>query len=264
MIVTREEVIAAVERASRPIASGGGTDISGEGVWQALLAVAQVPAQHETAWLIERGQPEKQVPTVWWADRKRWGLAHMDEWTEDANKAARFDTREAAEAVIGAKFTPPASRGGPSARAVEHGWITDLPRSGDYPEEGPVPSGVQGAWNDAYIGDRNPDEGEQPSDDWLAGYAHGRVEGSRSAVDAIRRRIVGVLQTADRLGELALLHPILPRLEKWAGDVAMPHVEALDLLDVIDGIVDDTHPEGDGCPLCRALDDLRVALGGSV
>ena len=36
--------------------------------------------------------------------------------------------------------------------------------------------------------------------------------------------------------------------------------DALALLDVIDGIVDDTHPEGDGCPLCVALDDLRTAL----
>lgn len=35
---------------------------------------------------------------------------------------------------------------------------------------------------------------------------------------------------------------------------------ALDILDVIDGIVDDTHPEGDGCPLCIALDALRAAL----
>lgn len=35
---------------------------------------------------------------------------------------------------------------------------------------------------------------------------------------------------------------------------------ALTLLDVIDGIVDDTHPEGDGCPLCVALDDLREAI----
>jgi hypothetical protein len=34
----------------------------------------------------------------------------------------------------------------------------------------------------------------------------------------------------------------------------------MDLLDVIDGIVDETHPEGDGCPLCVALDDLRAAL----
>jgi hypothetical protein len=44
-------------------------------------------------------------------------------------------------------------------------------------------------------------------------------------------------------------------------DAAEPLRAALDILDVIDGIVDDTHPEGDGCPLCTALDDLRVALG---
>lgn len=32
-------------------------------------------------------------------------------------------------------------------------------------------------------------------------------------------------------------------------------------LDVIDGIVDDTHPEGDGCPLCHELDVLRDVVG---
>jgi hypothetical protein len=36
--------------------------------------------------------------------------------------------------------------------------------------------------------------------------------------------------------------------------------EPLEILDVIDGIVDDSHPEGDGCPLCEALDELRDAL----
>lgn len=33
-----------------------------------------------------------------------------------------------------------------------------------------------------------------------------------------------------------------------------------DLLDSIDSIVDDTHPEGDGCSLCEALDDMRALL----
>lgn len=36
--------------------------------------------------------------------------------------------------------------------------------------------------------------------------------------------------------------------------------DPLVILDVIDGIVDDTHPEGDGCPLCVALDDLRDSV----
>lgn len=90
-------------------------------------AASPVPAPTQTgfAWLIERGQPEKQVPTVWWKDRKRWGLTHMDDWTEDANEAARFATRDEAEAFIGSKFTPPV--GEPSARAVEHGFLSPVP-----------------------------------------------------------------------------------------------------------------------------------------
>lgn len=63
-----------------------------------------------TTWLVERGQPEGQVPTVWWMD---------DGWTDLASEARRY-TRAAAEAVIARKFTPPPSRGRPSARAVEH------------------------------------------------------------------------------------------------------------------------------------------------
>ncbi len=86
---------------------------------RARLSPAASPG--ETVWLIERGQPEKQVPTVWWSDRKRWGLAYADSWTQEAFKAARFESREAAEEVIAAKFTPPI--GEPSARAVEHGFI---------------------------------------------------------------------------------------------------------------------------------------------
>ncbi len=56
--------------------------------------------------------------------------------------------------------------------------------------------------------------------------------------------------------EVALEHA--PALEA----AARPSGDALAILDVIDGIVDDTHPEGDGCPLCTALDDLRDALDG--
>jgi len=81
-------------------------------------------AQSEAAWLIERGQPEKQMPTLWWVGDNRW--------TDDAFKAMRFESREAAEGVIASKFTPPPSRGGPSARAVEHGFI---PAHGE-PQEG--------------------------------------------------------------------------------------------------------------------------------
>src|SRR5262249_4252639 len=60
----------------------------------------------------------------------------------------------------------------------------------------------------------------------------------------------------------SLLDCIAPRLFATldAERAAQPSRQALGILDVIDGIVDDTHPEGDGCPLCTALDDLRAAL----
>lgn len=76
------------------------------------------PAPPETAWLVERGQPERQTPTVWWTGAG---------WTEDANLATRYGTREVAEEVIRRQFTPPASRGGPSARVVEHRWLAARP-----------------------------------------------------------------------------------------------------------------------------------------
>ncbi len=78
----------------------------------------QAPATEAAfAWLIERGQPERQVPTVWLKS------ADPVAWTSDANTALRFERRASAVEVIGALFTPPPSRGGPSARAVEHGFI---------------------------------------------------------------------------------------------------------------------------------------------
>jgi hypothetical protein len=75
---------------------------------------ARQEAADTSAWLIERGQPERQVPTVWFG---------AGGWTDDANKAHRYASREQAEARIASDFTPPPSRGGPSARAVEHRWL---------------------------------------------------------------------------------------------------------------------------------------------
>jgi hypothetical protein len=50
------------------------------------------PERTAAIYLIERSQPEGQFPTMWWM--------HALEWTEDANKATRFDTRTAAEAML--------------------------------------------------------------------------------------------------------------------------------------------------------------------
>lgn len=70
----------------------------------------------EFAWLIERGQPERQVPTVWWT-----GLKDRDAWTTNAFAARRFDSQEAAEQEIARLSGPlPRHRFG---RATEHGFI---------------------------------------------------------------------------------------------------------------------------------------------
>jgi len=88
------------------------------GAAAALTDRAAEEGHTEFVWLIERGQPERQVPTVWWVDEHRW--------TSDANKAFRFSARAAAQEVIGLTLTPPQARyGGPSARAVEHVFLTD-------------------------------------------------------------------------------------------------------------------------------------------
>jgi hypothetical protein len=34
-------------------------------------------------------------------------------------------------------------------------------------------------------------------------------------------------------------------------------------LDALDGALDDSHPEGDGCQICRAADELRDILDAS-
>lgn len=70
----------------------------------------------EVAWLIERGAPEHQAPTVWAM------LGPPVEWTANANHASRFTTKEAAEQAI-------EERSGitgvhrPFGRATEHVWL---------------------------------------------------------------------------------------------------------------------------------------------
>ncbi len=78
----------------------------------AALAPTEPEAEREMAWLIERGQSMKQIPTCWYAE---------DEWTTDAWKARRFATREECEAFIGSRsgFAIP-SHGDRFGVAVEH------------------------------------------------------------------------------------------------------------------------------------------------
>jgi hypothetical protein len=43
-----------------------------------------------------------------------------------------------------------------------------------------------------------------------------RADERRATVERLRERIIAVLETADRIGEVAALHPILERLDDWA------------------------------------------------
>lgn len=81
-------------------------------------------ARPEYAWLIERGQNEGQAPTVWLnTSNMKTNLYSDCEWFEDANKATRFPSREAAEEMI-ARIPVR------WARAVEHGWLDARPPAG--------------------------------------------------------------------------------------------------------------------------------------
>lgn len=64
-------------------------------------------------WLIERGQPERQSPTVWWCGNQ--------DWSEDANKAVRFESKESAEAVIASRTAYVGKA--PFGRATSHIWL---------------------------------------------------------------------------------------------------------------------------------------------
>lgn len=69
------------------------------------------------AWLIERGQPEGQSPTLWWTGSN---------WIEAAESAWRYGTREEAEAEIDAKSgIKGLSYHGVFGRAVEHVFVKD-------------------------------------------------------------------------------------------------------------------------------------------
>lgn len=73
-------------------------------------------------WLIERGQPERQVPTVWWSGERRDG---GDDWTTDPWQALRFETKADAEAQIDREYFGAGGGKKASARAVEHGFGGD-------------------------------------------------------------------------------------------------------------------------------------------
>lgn len=55
---------------------------------------------HKVVFLIERGQAEHQSPTIWWRGGGfASGLEYGGQWTEIADRALKFDSRDEAEAL---------------------------------------------------------------------------------------------------------------------------------------------------------------------
>lgn len=73
-----------------------------------------------SAWLIERGQSENHVPTVWWIAGPNNEWRDGEKWTTDASQATKYATRRSAQSIIERLFT---TFDGASARATEHVWL---------------------------------------------------------------------------------------------------------------------------------------------
>lgn len=102
-------------------------------------------------WLIERGQPEGQVPTVWLENSALHPASHKH-WTTEANEAAMFPTKKDADKWIDEYLSHPVR--GPSARATEHIWFAS---TDDEPCSSPVSGSVSGLVDTATLPERLED-----------------------------------------------------------------------------------------------------------
>lgn len=79
------------------------------------------------AWLIERGQRERQFPTLWWAGSR----PPLPEWTPHATRAVRYTSRLAAQkALIQASHDWKSETFG---HVTEHVFLNTLSESADAP-----------------------------------------------------------------------------------------------------------------------------------
>lgn len=90
-----------------------------------ILRAQTMKQQGGPVWLIERGQPENQSPTIWWRGLQdgRGDFGILEGWTTDANLAKPFPTKADAEEFIGDHEHPvsgPQSHRLWRERATEH------------------------------------------------------------------------------------------------------------------------------------------------
>jgi hypothetical protein len=79
------------------------------------------PADGLPVWLIERGQPEGQAPTLWWRGKEQSGVPYMGLWTETAHEAVKFTSKETAEAFMASNYIR-------LCRATEHVFLNRADR----------------------------------------------------------------------------------------------------------------------------------------
>lgn len=79
------------------------------------------PADGLPVWLIERGQPEGQEPTIWWRGKEQSGVPYMGLWTETAHDAMAFSSKATAEAFIASNYIR-------LRRATEHVFLNRADR----------------------------------------------------------------------------------------------------------------------------------------
>ena len=73
-----------------------------------------------TSWLIERGQQQNHIPTIWWAGERVVG-----QWTDQVGLAIRFSRKEDAE-LVGSMLSHLIGEKTLMWTAIQHCWI-------DYP-----------------------------------------------------------------------------------------------------------------------------------
>jgi len=126
---------------------------------------------HSTRWLIERGQQENHTPTVWYVGSSDHPEDAMygGRWTESANRAVWFLTREECETAIFNEFARYKNDRRVHCHASEHVFLSQEPNGAE------LSGALTNGWND----DVEPDHGARSI--YRAAYRAGLRDGREKA-----------------------------------------------------------------------------------
>jgi len=204
-------------------------------------------AVREAVWLIERGQEHGQQPALWWVQNEdRPGHPYSGRWTEDANKARKFATRDLAERE-GQRYV------GHLYGVTEHVFLSAIDRSkinaatqekhAESKETSPVSASPHGAADGFPVG-------AQTSTD--------RVKLGSPVVAApdVRELVKRLRETADSLIGSARLHAFTI----IAAQVVMREAAALLAQPAAAGVSEDSDEQNEGA--VETLEQARAAMEG--